>query len=133
MQKSITALRALVLAGAASLALAQGELTLRDNAPDRHVVQRGDTLWSIATKFLKDPWRWPEIWRMNQEQIRNPHLISPGDVLVLDRSVSPPQLRLGEDSGAARPPAGSVKLSPRIYGEPLRGSRRFRSRRSSRS
>ena len=119
MQKSITALRTLVLAGAASLALAQGELTLRDNAPDRHVVQRGDTLWSIATKFLKDPWRWPEIWRMNQEQIRNPHLISPGDVLVLDRSVSPPQLRLGEDSGAARPPAGSVKLTPRIYGESL--------------
>jgi hypothetical protein len=119
MQKSITALLALVLAGAASLALAQGDLTLRDNAPDRHVVQKGDTLWSIATKFLKDPWRWPEIWRMNQEQIRNPHVISPGDVLVLDRSVSPPQLRLAEDSGAAPPPAGSVKLSPLIYGEPL--------------
>ena len=123
MQKSIIALLALVLAGAASLALAQGDLTLRDNAPDRHVVQKGDTLWSIATKFLKDPWRWPEIWRMNQEQIRNPHLISPGDVLVLDRSVSPPQLRLAEEGPApSRPtPAGSVKLSPRIYGEPLAG------------
>ena len=121
MQKSITALLALVLAGAASLALAQGDLTLRDNAPDRHVVQKGDTLWSIATKFLKDPWRWPAIWRMNQEQIRNPHLISPGDVLVLDRSVSPPQLRLAEEGAAAgRPaPAGSVKLSPRIYSDPL--------------
>src|SRR5712691_11354553 len=121
MQKSIIALLALVLAGAASPALAQGDLTLRDNAPDRHVVQKGDTLWSIATKFLKDPWRWPEIWRMNQEQIRNPHLISPGDVLVLDRSVSPPQLRLAEEGPAAgRPaPAGSVKLSPQIYSEPL--------------
>lgn len=120
MQKSITALLVLVFAGAASLALSQGELTLRDNAPDRHVVQKGDTLWSIATKFLRDPWRWPEIWRMNQEQIRNPHLIFPGDVLVLDRSVSPPQLRLAEEGAAGRPaPAGSVKLSPRIYGEPL--------------
>src|SRR5437667_1769583 len=120
MQKSITALRALVLAGAASLALAQGELTLRDNAPDRHVVQRGDTLWSIATKFLKDPWRWPEIWRMNQEQIRNPHNISPGDVLVLDRSVSPPQLRIA-DSGASPGLGGAegVKLLPRIYTRPL--------------
>src|SRR5436309_11284953 len=119
MQKSITALRALVLAGAASLALAQGELTLRDNAPDRHVVQRGDTLWSIATKFLKDTWRWPEIWRMNQEQIRNPHLIFPGDVLVLDRSVSPPQLRIadaGAGAGAGAGPglgvAGGEKLLP---------------------
>ena len=120
MQKSITAVAALILAGAAWLALAQGDLTLRENAPDRYVVQRGDTLWSIATKFLKDQWRWPEVWRMNQEQIRNPHLIAPGDVLVLDRSVSPPQLRLGETAGAAPSVSpGAVKLSPRIYTEAL--------------
>src|SRR6266702_5040582 len=72
MQKSIIALRALVLAGAASLALAQGALTLRDNAPDRHVVQKGDTLWSIATKFLKDPWRWPRTGARNQSRTANP-------------------------------------------------------------
>jgi len=120
MQKSITAVPALILAGAAWLAFAQGELTLRDNAPDRYVVQRGDTLWGIATKFLNDQWRWPEVWRMNEEQIRNPHLINPGDVLVLDRSVSPPQLRLGETAGAAAPGIpGAVKLSPRIYTEAL--------------
>jgi len=120
MQKSITAVLALVLSGAAPVMLAQGDLAVRDSAPDRYVVQRGDTLWSIATKFLNDQWRWPEIWRMNQEQIRNPHLISPGDVLVLDRSVSPPQLRLGEEQAAAAPPSpGTVKLSPRIYTEPL--------------
>lgn len=123
MQKSITAVLALVLSGAAPVMLAQGDLAVRDSAPDRYVVQRGDTLWSIATKFLNDQWRWPEIWRMNQEQIRNPHLISPGDVLVLDRSVSPPQLRLGEEpaaAAAAAPPSpGTVKLSPRIYTESL--------------
>ena len=120
MQKSITAVLALVLSGAASVMLAQGDLAVRDSAPDRYVVQKGDTLWSIATKFLNDQWRWPEIWRMNQEQIRNPHLISPGDVLVLDRIVSPPQLRLGEEPTAVAPPQpGAVKLSPRIYTDAL--------------
>ncbi len=120
MQKSITALLALALAGAGLLARAQGDLQVKDTAPDRYVVQRGDTLWSIATKFLNDQWRWPEIWRMNQEQIRNPHNISPGDVLVLDRSVSPPQLRIA-DSGGGPGVAGAegVKLLPRIYTQPL--------------
>jgi hypothetical protein len=116
MQKSITALLALALAGAGLLALAQGDLQVKETAPDRYVVQRGDTLWSIASKFLNDQWRWPEVWRMNQEQIRNPHNISPGDVLVLDRSVSPPQLRISDAGGG--PGAGSaeaVKLLPRIY------------------
>src|SRR6266852_4822530 len=121
MQKSITALLALALAGAGLLALAQSELQVKETAPDRYVVQKGDTLWSIATKFLNDQWRWPEIWRMNQEQIRNPHNISPGDVLVLDRSVSPPQLRLS-DAGGGRAIGGAeegVKLLPRIYTQPL--------------
>jgi len=128
MQKSITALLALALAGAGLLVLAQGDLQVKDTAPDRYVVQRGDTLWSIATKFLNDQWRWPEIWRMNQEQIRNPHNISPGDVLVLDRSVSPPQLRIadsGAGAGAGAGPGpglggvGGEKLLPRIYTQPL--------------
>jgi hypothetical protein len=121
MQKSITALLALALAGAGLLALAQGDLQVKDTAPDRYVVQRGDTLWSIATKFLNDQWRWPEIWRMNQEQIRNPHNIFPGDVLVLDRSVSPPQLRLadGGTGGGGVGGVEAVKLLPRIYTQPL--------------
>ena len=122
MQKSITALLALALTGAGLLVLAQGDLQVKDTAPDRYVVQRGDTLWSIATKFLNDQWRWPEIWRMNQEQIRNPHNISPGDVLVLDRSVSPPQLRIAEAGAGAGPGlgvAGGEKLLPRIYTQPL--------------
>lgn len=123
MQKSITALLAVVLLGGAPSGIAQDDLTLRENAPDRYVVQRGDTLWSIATKFLHDQWRWPEIWRMNQEQIRNPHLIAPGDVLVLDRSVSPPRLRIAEGGAEAGGGGGGrsdlVKLSPSIYTQPL--------------
>jgi len=69
----------------------------------------GDTLWSISAKFLKDPWRWPEMWKLNQEEIKNPHLIYPGDVIVLDRSGSRPELRIEIGD--------TVKLSPRIRAE----------------
>jgi len=102
----------------------QADVPLRENAPDNYVVEKGDTLWSIATKFLKDPWRWPEVWRMNQEQIRNPHQIAPGSVIVLDRtSGGAPQLRLQQPAPVAvgRPsgPGNTVRLSPQVRGEPL--------------
>ena len=58
------------------------ELTLKKDAPKTYVVKKGDTLWDISGVFLKQPWLWPKLWRLNPE-INNPHLIYPGDELRL--------------------------------------------------
>lgn len=89
---------------------------LAPNAPDSHTVQRGDTLWDISKLFLKSPWRWPQLWGMNLDQIRNPHLIFPGQVLVLDKSSGRARLRV---AGGAGLPTNTVKLSPRVREEVL--------------
>ena len=83
---------------------------LSANAPDSYTVKTGDTLWDISKLFLKSPWRWPELWGKNLDQIRNPHLIYPGQVLLLDKSGGRARLRVGQQIG----PDGTVKLSPRI-------------------
>jgi hypothetical protein len=86
---------------------------LAPNAPERYTVQRGDTLWDISKLFLRSPWRWPELWGMNLQQIRNPHLIYPGQRLVLVRSGDRARLEI-EGSGT-----GSDKLSPQVRTEVL--------------
>ena len=83
---------------------------LAANAPDSHTVKSGDTLWGISSMFLKSPWRWPELWGMNLDQIRNPHLIYPGQILFLDKTGGRARLRVGQPVG----PDGTVKLSPRV-------------------
>lgn len=106
----IRIISALVLATITTLCSAAGQpLQLADGAPSRHVVVAGDTLWGLSARFLKEPWRWPEIWRLNKEQIKNPNLIYPGDVIVLDRDADGNPLLRVED----------VKLRPRIYAEQM--------------
>ena len=105
MFKSSIAVLVAVLLGATPASWAQTTksgtvLELQEGAPDRYTVQRGDTLWDISVKFLKEPWRWPEFWRFNNDQIRNPHEIVPGQVLVLDRFGR--NMRVADDRTAPR-------------------------------
>ena len=87
---------------------------LAENAPDTYTVKRGDTLWHISGMFLKSPWRWPELWGMNLEQIHNPHLIYPGQLLVLEKIDGMARLKLGSTVGGV---GDTIKLSPSIRSE----------------
>ena len=81
---------------------------LAPDAPDSYTVKRGDTLWDISKLFLRSPWRWPELWGMNLDEIRNPHLIYPGQILTLEKSGGRARLRVGQGTG------NTIKLSPRV-------------------
>ncbi len=133
MRKAIISLILLMTPLAPAPAWAADASALKEGAPDQYVVVPGDTLWGISGRFLKDPWRWPEVWRLNQEQLRNPHRIFPGDIIVLDREGAEVRLRLVRPEDAAVVPVpgvppvpvapvaprDTVKLSPRTRAELL--------------
>ncbi|MEH3085632.1 MAG: LysM domain-containing protein [Xylophilus ampelinus] len=97
------------------------ESELAPNAPDRYVVRAGDTLWDIAGMFLRSPWRWPELWGMNLQDIRNPHLIYPGQTLYLERSGGRARLAT-RPGGALDGGLPTVRVSPRTRSESLADS-----------
>ena len=80
-------------------------VALTPDHPDRYVVQKGDTLWDISKRFLKDPWRWASVWTIN-DQIKNPHLIYPGDVILLTYVDGKPQLSVAREEKVVPAPAG---------------------------
>src|SRR5688572_22649630 len=129
-RKSIIAL-AFLLSGAALAQAPSAPLAIKPDAPERYVVVPGDTLWGISQRYTDSPWRWPELWNMNKEQIRNPHLIYPGYVIILDRerarlTIAPPGERVPGERVPGVPPAvepavppGTVKIGPRVRAESL--------------
>lgn len=108
MRKSLLALLLLASAG-----IVQAQVQLKEGYPQRYTVVRGDTLWDISGKFLREPWKWPELWHANP-QIANPDLIYPGDSLTLQYVDGQPRLML--DRGASR---GTIKLSPHVRSTPM--------------
>lgn len=91
---------------------------LAPDAPESHTVRPGDTLWGLSQLFLKSPWRWAELWGMNLEQIRNPHRIYPGQVLVLLKAGERATLKLAQPV-PTEPPPTPVKLLPRVRSSPI--------------
>jgi hypothetical protein len=83
---------------------------LASGHPDEYTVQAGDTLWDIASTFLKDAWYWPEVWYINP-QVENPHLIYPGDVLAL--------VTIGGEQRITNIRASTYRLSPQARATPL--------------
>ena len=106
MRKLLYALAAVMLLSA-SWAQAQGP-EFRSDHPERYTVKKGDTLWDISSRFLSNPWYWPEIWHVNP-QVNNPHLIYPGDELALVYIDGKPRLTKTSD--------GVIKLSPKVRSE----------------
>jgi hypothetical protein len=84
---------------------------LAPDAPDTYTVKSGDTLWRISGLFLRSPWRWPELWGMNMEEIRNPHRIYPGQTLYLEKANGLARLRAGQPPEV---PVETVRVSPKV-------------------
>lgn len=95
---------------------------LSPNAPQSYTVRPGDTLWGISGMFLKNPWHWPELWGMNLSEIKNPHLIFPGQTLYLDTSNGRGRLSLRAGGANASADLPTVRVSPRTRIENLNAS-----------
>lgn len=119
----------IIISLVAAVPVRADDVALKADRPARYTVVKGDTLWGIAARFLKNPWQWPEVWKLNN-RIKNPHLIYPGDAIALRYVDGQPELTLlrNEKLAPAAPPSEpaaeaparpTVKLAPRIHTEPL--------------
>jgi hypothetical protein len=114
----------------ASAILVAAPPVLNSSHPDTYVVVKGDTLWDISARFLRDPWRWPDVWQANP-QVKNPHLIYPGDVISLtyDANGKPVlSIKRGRQTVKLSPGVRATKLDRAIPTIPLDAIRQFLSR-----
>jgi nucleoid-associated protein YgaU len=107
-------IKGILLAGLMGLSAGAWALDLKPDAPQRYVVKKGDTLWAISERFTNDAWQWPEIWYQN-EQIKDPHLIFPGDELGLIQVGGQTRVTVTKRGEASR----TVKLQPTARIEPI--------------
>ena len=111
----------LLLAGLVSVSASATALDVKSDAPKRYVVQEGDTLWGIAERYTNDAWQWPEIWYQNN-QIKDPHLIFPGDELglvTINGETKATVVKRGVASRTVKLSPGVVKLQPTARIEPI--------------
>lgn len=112
----------------AAAAAASGPVRLRDDAPLRYTVKKGDTLWDLANYFLRDPWQWPELWYGNQ-QVKNPHLIYPGQTLTLvmvnGRTRLMADAAVPNNTERLQPQARDLPLDASVPAIPLEAIRNF--------
>jgi len=109
------------------LVSAGGALAARSE-PAVYIIKKGDTLWGLSDRFMKDPYFWPDLWARNPEKILNPHFIYPGqrlkvypDRIELESTAAPAAekpVTAGQAAPAAVPPAPAVN-------EPVVEERRF--------
>ena len=89
-------------------------LTLKPDAPERYTVKKGDTLWGIAERYTDDAWQWPNIWYQNN-QVKNPHLIFPGDIIGLTNIGGEVRVTVVSRGAESR----TVKMTPTARIEPI--------------
>jgi LysM domain len=113
--KKIVQIITLLSLTCACLVVNAENIPLQTQYPERYVVVKGDTLWRIAGKFLKNPWQWPALWGMNKAEIKNPHHIYPGDVVAIDMVNGRPKLKLLSQQVVSQ----TVNLEPGVIVTPL--------------
>ena len=84
--------------------------------PTVYIVKKGDTLWGLSDRFMKDPYYWPDLWARNPQRIVNPHFIYPGQKL----RIYPDRIEVETVKEACRPAEKTAEAPKAATAAPLR-------------